>query len=76
MPLYGQSSGSPPRFIHRRRPAAKNRRGPCVAAPGRRPDWATFSPVFCGSSSSIFCGDGGAFFRAFVSAATAPIGSL
>jgi hypothetical protein len=30
--------------------------------PDRVPDWATFSPAFCGSSSSIFCGMGDAFF--------------
>jgi hypothetical protein len=35
-----------------------------------RPDWATFSPAFCGSSSSIFWA-WGAFFRAFVPAAKA-----
>jgi hypothetical protein len=35
---------------------------------------ATFSPAFCGLSSSIFCGHGGAFFRAFVPAA-APSGA-
>ena len=38
--------------------------GPMRAAPtgcpDRRPDWATFSPAFCGSSSSIFCGQGDA----------------
>src|SRR5262245_66555703 len=32
---------------------------------------ATFSPAFCGSSSSIFSGHGGTFFRAFMPAAKA-----
>jgi hypothetical protein len=59
MPLYRQSSGSPSRFMHRRRPAAKKTGGPLAlllqsGCPDRRPDWATFSPVFYGSSSSIF----------------------
>jgi hypothetical protein len=37
--------------------------------------WATFSPAFCGASSSVFCGGtGDAFFNAFVPAAKAPIG--
>ena len=36
---------------------------------------ATFSPAFCGSSSSNFVGMGGAFFRAFVPAAKALSGA-
>jgi hypothetical protein len=36
---------------------------------------ATFSPAFCGSSSSIFVGMGGAFFRTFVPAAKALSGA-
>jgi hypothetical protein len=43
--------------------------------PDRGPDWATFSPAFCGSSSSIFCGHGDAFFRASVPAAKALSGA-
>jgi hypothetical protein len=59
MPLYGQSSGSPPRFMHRRRP-------------DRRPGWATFSPAFPWIVViHLLWGMGDAFFRAFVPAAKA-----
>ena len=49
IPLYGQSSGSVPRFMH---PAMRclEETGlallPQSGCPDRRPDWATFSPVF------------------------------
>src|SRR5262249_21007908 len=51
-------------------PAENVRRFSAAVVPRpRRPDWATFSPAFCGPSSSIFCGHGDA--RAFVPAAKA-----
>jgi len=67
MPLYSQSSGSPHRFMDRRRPAAKKLRPKTGLG-------HVFDCLLWIRRHQSSVGRGDAFFRGFVPAAKAPIG--
>jgi hypothetical protein len=77
MPLYGQSSGSPPRFMHRRcTPARALACCPNLVAQTEDRVGPRFRLPSVDRRHPPSVGMGGAFFHAFVPAAKAPNGSL